>query len=118
MIERESAEDVYVFDLISISNNQKYEYENKQIVLSPIGMRINRDDFIKPNTVVFRYNDGKKDKTIVEDSCLQEKNNDNLGGMGGENGNYAYICSFKNIIDISSVEAILVDGIEYKLIAE
>ena len=116
--ERESSAELYVFDLISVSNNQKYEYNGKQVVLSPIGLRVNREQFIEPDIVILKYNDGTKDKTIVKDGRLQEKNNENLSHMGGGDGKYAFICNFKNIMDITNVESIVVDGNEYKLVTE
>ena len=118
MKERESGTDLYVFDLISVSNNQKYEYNGKQVVLSPIGLRVNREQFIEPDTVILKYNDGTKDKAIVKDGRLQEKNNESLGNLGGGDGKYAFTCSFKNIMDITNVESIVVDGNEYKLVTE
>ena len=126
LVEKKSSADYeYIFDLISISNNRKYEYDGEQVVLSPIGIRFNREEYIKlnenltkPNTVILKYNDGTKDKTIIKDGKLQEKDKEDFEGMGNENEKNAYTCSFKNIMDITNVESIVVDGNEYKLVTE
>ena len=93
LVEKKSSADYeYIFDLISISNNRKYEYDGEQVVLSPIGIRFNREEYIKlnenltkPNTVILKYNDGTKDKTIIKDGKLQEKDKEDFEGMGNEN---------------------------------
>ena len=118
LVEKDSSADYeYIFNLISVSNNRKYEYDGKQVVLSPIGFKLIEDENIPLNNIVFKYNDGTKDKTILKGGRLQEKDNDYYDGVNS-NGSRSYICRFKNMIDITNVESIVVDGNEYKLVTE
>ena len=100
-----------------ISNTKKFEFDKEIVILSPMGIRINRDEFIKPDTVILKYNDGTEDKVIVKEGTSLLGGEDG-GGIGGETGNYAYIAPFKNIMDIKNVESVIIDGNEYKPVTE
>ncbi len=117
IVERNKAGSLYEFNLISISNTKKFEFDKEIVILSPMGIRINRDEFIKPDTVILKYNDGTEDKVIVKEGTSLLGGEDG-GGIGGETGNYAYIAPFKNIMDIKNVESVIIDGNEYKPVTE
>ena len=117
LVERNKAGSLYEFNLISISNTKKFEFDKEIVILSPMGIRINRDEFIKPDTVILKYNDGTEDKVIVKEGTSLLGGEDG-GGIGGETGNYAYIAPFKNIMDIKNVESVIIDGNEYKPVTE
>lgn len=117
LVERNKAGSLYEFNLVSISNTKKFEFDKEIVILSHMGIRINRDEFIKPDTVILKYNDGTEDKVIVKEGTSLLGGEDG-GGIGGETGNYAYIAPFKNIMDIKNVESVIIDGNEYKPVTE
>ena len=99
---------VHEFTLISKDDHKEYVWENETCIISPLGLRICRNQPIERDAgFILKYDNGKEDKRIPWGDYH----------FGSHTGEYkiAVMKRFDKIMDIDDIRSIVINGNEYQV---